>query len=133
MGDKTSHGGTVIGGDPTFDIYGKSVARVGDLTVCPKCKGIFPIKAGLNNAFALGQALAVDGDKTACGATLIASQATATAEDGSGSGTNSAASNSGNSKESAAAQSAIAAQAPTVCLECLAQAAATGSTMVVRD
>lgn len=46
MGDKTSHGGTVISADFTCDINGKNIARVGDMTVCPKCKGTFPITSG---------------------------------------------------------------------------------------
>ena len=36
MGDRTSHGGTVISADMTMDICGKPMVRVGDLTVCPK-------------------------------------------------------------------------------------------------
>ena len=48
-GDRTTHGGTVISADMTFDINGKYVARVGDLTVCPKCKGVFAIKSGADD------------------------------------------------------------------------------------
>jgi uncharacterized Zn-binding protein involved in type VI secretion len=33
-GDSTTHDGTVVGADPTYSIYGKNVARVGDLVVC---------------------------------------------------------------------------------------------------
>ena len=46
MGDKTSHGGTVISADFTSDIHGKYMARVGDMVVCPKCKGVFAINSG---------------------------------------------------------------------------------------
>ena len=45
LGDKTDHGGTVISADMTVDINGKYVARIGDMTVCPKCKGTFPINS----------------------------------------------------------------------------------------
>jgi hypothetical protein len=47
---------------------------------CPKCKGNFPIADGAkNHAFgSIGTAL--EGMKTACGATLIASQHTATVD-----------------------------------------------------
>lgn len=45
MGDKTSHGGTVISADFTSDIHGKYMARVGDMVVCPKCKGVFAINS----------------------------------------------------------------------------------------
>nr|WP_307188790.1 PAAR domain-containing protein [Massilia sp. PDC64] len=30
----------------TWEVYGKAVARVGDMTVCPKCKGVFAITTG---------------------------------------------------------------------------------------
>ena len=55
MGDKTSHGGTVISGDMTWLIYDKPVARVGDLTVCPKCKGTFAITEGADDLTGFGQ------------------------------------------------------------------------------
>ena len=38
MGDRTSHGGTVISGDMTWEVYGKAVARVGDLTYARSAK-----------------------------------------------------------------------------------------------
>ena len=85
MGDKTSHGGTVIGGDPTFTILGKAVARIGDMTSCPKCKGTFAIKSGLSGFMSMDHAPAVNGDKTFCGATLITSLSTSTADNTSGS------------------------------------------------
>jgi uncharacterized Zn-binding protein involved in type VI secretion len=77
MGDRTSHGGTVISGDMTWEVYGKAVARVGDMTVCPKCKGVFAITTGADDLTGFGQAVARHGDKTACGATLIAGQSSA--------------------------------------------------------
>jgi len=80
MGDKTSHGGIVISGDMTWLIYDKPVARVGDLTVCPKCKGTFPISQGADDLSGFGQEVARDGDKTACGAVLIATQASASSD-----------------------------------------------------
>src|SRR5438067_1440208 len=46
MGDKTSHGGTVITCSPFSDTHGKGWARVGDMTSCPRCKGVFPIAQG---------------------------------------------------------------------------------------
>ena len=39
IGDKTTHGGTVLQGSQTMTAGGKSVARQGDLVSCPKCKG----------------------------------------------------------------------------------------------
>ena len=35
LGDKTSHGGTVISCAPTTDTLGKGWARVGDMVACP--------------------------------------------------------------------------------------------------
>ena len=43
IGDKTTHGGTVLQGSQTMTAGGKSVARQGDLVSCPKCKGNFPL------------------------------------------------------------------------------------------
>ncbi|MCP1573960.1 putative Zn-binding protein involved in type VI secretion [Herbaspirillum rubrisubalbicans] len=75
VGDKTSHGGTVISGDQAFLIHGKAVAGIGDLTVCPHCKGAFPITSGAEDMMTKGKAPAREGDRTACGAILIAAQA----------------------------------------------------------
>lgn len=47
LGDKTSHGGTVISADLTVDIHGKYIARVGDMTVCPNAKGLSRLRQGL--------------------------------------------------------------------------------------
>lgn len=75
QGDKTSHGGTVIEGDPTFTTHGKPVAHVGHKVTCPKCKGgPFPIVTGAPDFINNGQPVARHGDKTACGATLISGQ-----------------------------------------------------------
>jgi uncharacterized Zn-binding protein involved in type VI secretion len=129
MGDRTSHGGTVISGDMTWDINGKAVARVGDSTVCPKCKGIFPITTGAEDTTGFGQAVARDGDKTACGATLIAGQATTLWDQHITQ--NKASPVPAESLQTAGR--AIAREAPTICLDCLAKAAAAGSAMVVRS
>jgi uncharacterized Zn-binding protein involved in type VI secretion len=78
-GDKTSHGGTVIEGEPTFDTHGKLVALVGHMTTCPKCKGgPFPIVSGAPDFICNGRPVARHGDKTACGATLISGQVVST-------------------------------------------------------
>ncbi|NRR32196.1 PAAR domain-containing protein [Oxalobacteraceae bacterium] len=130
MGDRTSHGGTVISGDLTWTIYEKAVARAGDLTVCPKCKGTFPIAAGAGDLTAFGQAVARDGDKTACGATLIATQISASWDQQSDQGD---ASLKTAAEPLEAATKAVAQLAPTICLECLAAAAAAGSAIVVRS
>lgn len=73
LGDKTTHGGTVISAQPTFKVLGKAVAVEGDLTACPQCKGAFPIQPADSERHHNGRAVAYDGDKAACGAKLISS------------------------------------------------------------
>jgi uncharacterized Zn-binding protein involved in type VI secretion len=91
QGDPTSHGGTVIEGS-LFDIcMGKPIAFMGHKVSCPKCKGVFPIAEGAPNTALYCRGIALAGMKTACGATLIATQFTDTVEYGRGGG--SAASN----------------------------------------
>lgn len=51
---------------------------------CPKCSGNIVIVEGAVNATMMGIRIAVEGMKTSCGATLIASQITDTIEYGSG-------------------------------------------------
>ena len=78
QGDTTSHGGTVLEGFPLYTVEGRPVAGMGHKVSCPKCRGIFPIAQG-NPAHTLnGTPLAYEGMKTACGASLIASQTSAT-------------------------------------------------------
>lgn len=74
LGDKTSHGGTVVSCSPVSDTHGKGWARVGDMVSCPRCKGVFPISQGDSSLIDAGKAVAYHGCKTACGATLISSQ-----------------------------------------------------------
>jgi uncharacterized Zn-binding protein involved in type VI secretion len=75
LGDKTSHGGVVIEASPHSDIAGVGIARMGDKTVCPK-HGPSPIVSGDSTLIVDGKPAALDGDKTGCGATLIAGQQT---------------------------------------------------------
>jgi uncharacterized Zn-binding protein involved in type VI secretion len=84
LGDKTSHGGTVISCAPTTDTLGKGWARVGDMVACPRCKGVFPISQGDASLIEDGQAVAYHGCKVACGASLIASQMHTTTEPSGG-------------------------------------------------
>jgi uncharacterized Zn-binding protein involved in type VI secretion len=76
IGDKTSHGGVVIEGAPTFDSHGKRIARVGDKVTCPKKGhgGTTVIVSGDPTCIIDGKPAARHGDKTACGAVLISSQ-----------------------------------------------------------
>ncbi|RZA04306.1 MAG: PAAR domain-containing protein [Proteobacteria bacterium] len=82
--DKTSHGGTVITCSPFSATHGKGWARVGDMASCPRCKGVFPIAQGDTSLTDDGKAVAYHGCKTACGATLIASQMFSFTEPSSG-------------------------------------------------
>lgn len=87
-GDSTSHGGRVLTCTPDNKSDGKAIALLGDMVSCPRCKGVFPIvkvKPELHVTFG-GRPVASEGDLTACGATLIASQSTTTASPAAGSG-----------------------------------------------
>ena len=131
LGDKTSHGGTVISADLTFDINGKCVARVGDMTVCPKCKGTFPITSGPGDLVdGGGNGYARHMDSTACGAKLISGQMTTTWSDKTSEGDPAA-----DEKTEAVAVAATIAAATSsgICLDCLLKATATGSATVVRE
>ena len=129
LGDRTTHGGTVITGDVTSSMYGKPMARSGDMTICPKCKGAFPIlKSSSIVVDGAGNTYARHMDKTACGAHLLASQSLGTASD-MVTGSDSA----GHAADIAAPATSIAAPTTSgVCLQCLIKAAASGSTTVMR-
>jgi uncharacterized Zn-binding protein involved in type VI secretion len=73
LGDKTSHGGQVITANDTFTVLGKQVALHGDMAVCPKCKGKFPIQVADSERQHHGKMVAYHNDLTACGAELISS------------------------------------------------------------
>ena len=130
VGDMTSHGGRVITGDLTWDINGKPVARVGDLTVCPRCKGVFRITTGAEDTLTMGQAPARHADLTECGAFLIASQMPAT---WSSKSDLAGAVQSGVSETLTATTARIAQEAPSICLECLQKAGANGAATVIRE
>ena len=74
LGDRTSHGGTVISASPESSIDGKGIARIGDMVACPRCRGVFPINQGDPSAMVDGAPAAYHGCKVACGASLIAGQ-----------------------------------------------------------
>jgi uncharacterized Zn-binding protein involved in type VI secretion len=78
LGDKTSHGGTILEGFSTYSVYGKPACGLGHMVSCPMCKGSFPIIEGASTFTVNGIAVAVQGMRTGCGARLIASQNDAT-------------------------------------------------------
>jgi uncharacterized Zn-binding protein involved in type VI secretion len=76
LGDKTDHGGVVISASESSDCNGRGIARIGDKVTCPR-KGhgrVTTIVTGDPTAIIDGRPAARHGDKTACGASLIASQ-----------------------------------------------------------
>lgn len=128
LGDKTSHGGTVLQADVTFVVHGKPVALVGHMVVCPRCKGTFPITTGTEDMFSMGAPAARHGDQTACGATLIASQGFTTWSPESQGGRSAPLEEA----TTAASPGPVSPSTPTLCLECLATAAARGDSLVPR-
>ncbi|PHV24928.1 hypothetical protein CSQ93_26620 [Janthinobacterium sp. BJB426] len=75
LGDKTSHGGTVLEASAVSDSGGIGMARVGDKVACPlPGHGVCPIVSGDPGFIVDGKPVARHGDKTSCGALLIASQ-----------------------------------------------------------
>jgi uncharacterized Zn-binding protein involved in type VI secretion len=86
-GDTTNHGGKVLNCSPDHQVDGRSIARLGDMVSCPKCGGVYPIVQILPRGMTMdGKPPAFEGDKTACGASLLASQSVATAQPTSGPG-----------------------------------------------
>ena len=73
LGDTTDHGGSVIESIPHTNLNGKPMAGKGNLVMCPLCKGPFPITEGSSTYSVNGVPVALDGMKTDCGASLIAS------------------------------------------------------------
>jgi uncharacterized Zn-binding protein involved in type VI secretion len=74
LGDPTDHGGTVVStAAPQFTVGGTPIALVGDLVACPRPgHGVCAIVEGDLRHTVNGRAVAYEGHKTACGASLIA-------------------------------------------------------------
>lgn len=73
LGDKHSHGGSVTSASTIAGTSGKGIARRNDKVSCP-IHGANHIADGDDTVVIEGEGAARDGHKTACGATLIASQ-----------------------------------------------------------
>lgn len=86
QGDPTSHGGTVIGGSLADLCEGKPIAFVGHKVSCPKCRGTHEIIEGAPVTTLYGKGVALEGMRTSCGATLIATQFVTTVEISGGGG-----------------------------------------------
>ncbi len=84
-GDTTSHAGRVLACISTKVMFGKPVALLGDMVACPKCGGVYPIVDVKARSMTFGgRPVATEGDKTAFGASLIASQGSVHVEQVSG-------------------------------------------------
>lgn len=74
LGDRTTHGGVVVSASGNFKMFGKEVARLGDKVTCPaRGHGTCTIVEGDPLWSIDGVAVALEGHKTSCGASLIAS------------------------------------------------------------
>ena len=74
VGDSTSHGGKVQTSREKSTVMGRAVACVGDECTCPRSgHDRCVIAEGDPNVLIDGRAVAFDGHKTSCGATLISS------------------------------------------------------------
>lgn len=71
VGDPTSHGGAVLTGSPSSSVGGKAIARLGDEVSCPK-HGNNKIIEGDASYSIGGIPAALEGHRTECGCTLIA-------------------------------------------------------------
>ncbi|HEY2451188.1 MAG TPA: PAAR domain-containing protein [Scandinavium sp.] len=74
LGDKTTHGGSVISASSTMIVNDKKVALVGDMVSCPvDGHGTNPIIEGSADWTSDGKAVVVDGCKCQCGCQVISS------------------------------------------------------------
>jgi uncharacterized Zn-binding protein involved in type VI secretion len=79
LGDPTSHGGKVISASLTHSIDGIGIARVGDKIMCPITgHGVNPIIEGSATYLIGGRMVALHGNRSLCGCTLISTLVTAT-------------------------------------------------------
>jgi len=71
LGDRSTHGGTIITGATRTFVNGIPAARKGDLHSCPiQGHGVTPITTGSASILIEGQPAARVGDVTGCGATI---------------------------------------------------------------
>ncbi len=73
LGDKTTHGGVVTQVGSATTVESIRIARVGDLVLCPLCKGPHIIVEGDPDCCDDDIPIALHGHKTSCGASLITS------------------------------------------------------------
>lgn len=74
LGDKTTHGGTVVSASSTMYVRGNLVALLGDLVACPiPFHGTNPIIEGSPEWTSDGRPVVVDGCRSQCGCRVISS------------------------------------------------------------
>ena len=74
LGDKTTHGGSVISASSTMIVNGKKVALIGDKVSCPiPGHGTNPIVEGSSEWISDGKAVVIDGCRCQCGCQVISS------------------------------------------------------------
>lgn len=72
LGDRSSHGGTIITGSLTTMVNGRPAARMGDMHVCPlPHHGVTPIITGSLDTTTDCRPNARIGDITGCGAVIV--------------------------------------------------------------
>jgi uncharacterized Zn-binding protein involved in type VI secretion len=77
LGDPTTHGGKVVSAAGRATVQGITVARVGDRCTCPiRGHSVCVIVEGHPTIKLDGIAVAFEGHKTSCGASLISTVAT---------------------------------------------------------
>lgn len=112
LGDRTSHGGTVVEASQVTFTHNKPIARVGDQVTCPiPGHGTTVIVEGDPTMILDGKPVARHGDKCACGAVLISSQVVSSIGSGGAGGHSGSPSSPTSSKSSAAAPASTSATA----------------------
>jgi uncharacterized Zn-binding protein involved in type VI secretion len=85
LGDKTSHGGTVVTASSHMTIDGKPVACEGDLVTCPRCPGLHRLLGSGKNTKLHGKEMICENDPVSDGSYAMSIQQTnATHEAGGG-------------------------------------------------
>ena len=70
VGDRTTKGGYIITGSGPATCGGRSIALVGDLVTCPKCRSKGQIVEGAPNLTFHGKPAAYNGCRVACNVPL---------------------------------------------------------------
>ncbi|ELQ9311993.1 PAAR domain-containing protein, partial [Serratia marcescens] len=63
LGDKTTSGGQIISATSGFSDNGTQLAMTGDMALCPKCKGSFPLMGTAIHWSSMGKTHVATGDR----------------------------------------------------------------------